>query len=298
MFASEDREYLAVPLGAAAKACAYGGMNQHDMIMVGLLSLINATGGGARPAMDGVDSCGFWWAGMADFMDTEHDELLLPFLFMFRRLVMDQGGFGKYRGGTGAGVTVVIHKSPGFYIIPLGLSWRFPADRGLFGGYAGGVAPAVKIAGADWKRMFEQAPYDIPRDFHELVVGGKVRGEYSLKEAQPGEPYFEGESYTVAALGGSGYGDVLEREPARVMADLKSGIISGYVAKNVYHMVYDPDTLEVDVQATEKAREEERKDRIKRGKPYGEFEKQWLTKKPPGAALKYYGTWPDPSISV
>jgi len=57
-------------------------------------------------------------------------------------------------------------------------------------------------------------------------------------------------------------------------------------------------TLEADLQATERAREEERQDRIKRGKPYAEFEKEWTTKKPPEEALKCYGTWPDPSAKA
>jgi acetophenone carboxylase len=296
MFASPEKEYVAVPLGPAARTCTYGGLNQDNLLMIGLLAApMNGVGAGAKPGTDGIDSCGFWWAGMADSMDCEHDELLLPFVHVFRKLPLDQAGLGKYRGGVGVSSSIVIHKSPMMFITPLGQSWRFPADRGLFGGYAGGVAPAVKIAGADWKRKFKEAPDDIPSDFHQLVVDRKVKGQYSLKVMQPGEPYFEGESFTVASISGSGYGDVLERDPKRVMTDLKSGIISDYVAKNVYHVVYDPDTLEADSRVTEKAREEERKDRMRRGRPYDEFEKEWLAKKPPEQALKHYGRWPDPS---
>ncbi|MDY7037551.1 MAG: hypothetical protein SV375_15485 [Thermodesulfobacteriota bacterium] len=61
-------------------------------------------------------------------------------------------------------------------------------------------------------------------------------------------------------------------------------------------MVYDHETLAIDYEKTEKLRQAERKKRLGRGKPYEEFEKEWLLKKPPEEILGVYGSWPDAKL--
>ena len=73
---------------------------------------------------------------------------------------------------------------------------------------------------------------------------------------------------------GGGYGDVLERDPEAVMADVEAGYLSGETAREIYFVVYDPDTLAVDAAATQAARDAERQARLRRGRPYGEFVKR------------------------
>ena len=34
----------------------------------------------------------------------------------------------------------------------------------------------------------------------------------------------------------------------------------------------------------------------KRGRPYDEFQKEWLKKKPPEEILGFYGSWPDAKV--
>ena len=91
---------------------------------------------------------------------------------------------------------------------------------------------------------------------------------------------------------GGGYGDVLERDPAAVVADVEAGYLSGATAREIYFVVYDPDTLAVDAEATRAARDAERQARLGRGRPYQEFVSQWATEEPP-AHLPYYGSWGD-----
>jgi acetophenone carboxylase len=102
-----------------------------------------------------------------------------------------------------------------------------------------------------------------------------------------------GELITAGGQGGGGYGDVLERPPERVMEDLRIGVITHWTAENVYRVVYDRQTLKVDLEGTERRRAAERSARRARGKPYAEFIREWSKKQPPPQALKYYGTWPD-----
>src|SRR4029077_1273887 len=99
---------------------------------------------------------------------------------------------------------------------------------------------------------------------------------------------------------GGGYGDVLERDPDAVMADVEAGYLSSQTAREIYFVVHDPDTLGVDVAGTRPARASrggdvagtraargaERQARLRRVRPYAEFVTAWVTPEPP-AHLPY-----------
>jgi acetone carboxylase alpha subunit len=89
---------------------------------------------------------------------------------------------------------------------------------------------------------------------------------------------------------GGGYGDALERDPEAVLADVEAGYLSQETAREIYFVRYDPDTLAVDAEATQAARDAERRARLGRGRPYREFVRDWVTAEPP-AHLPYYGSW-------
>lgn len=76
---------------------------------------------------------------------------------------------------------------------------------------------------------------------------------------------------------GGGYGDVLERDPALVMKDLREDLMSHENARDIYKVAYDEETLVVDVEATAEARAAERLARIARGKPFDAFCDAWVT---------------------
>src|SRR5258708_33850678 len=74
------------------------------------------------------------------------------------------------------------------------------------------------------------------------------------------------------------------------MADVEAGYLSSAAARDIYFVVHDPGTLAVDPAGTEAARAAERQARLRRGRPYSEFVKLWVTPEPP-AHLPYYGSW-------
>jgi acetophenone carboxylase len=80
------------------------------------------------------------------------------------------------------------------------------------------------------------------------------------------------------------------------MKDIKDQIISDWSAENVYKVTYKRETLKIDQEGTEKARQAERQARIQQGKPYDEFEKEWLSQKIDESLLTFYGSWPDAEI--
>jgi hypothetical protein len=104
----------------------------------------------------------------------------------------------------------------------------------------------------------------------------------------------EGELYMICQGSGGGYGDVLERDPALVMKDLAEELMSHDIAREIYQIVYDERTLEVNEEATRRKRDEYRALRIRRGRPFDEFCREWVTAEPP-ATLPYFGSWSDPT---
>lgn len=95
--------------------------------------------------------------------------------------------------------------------------------------------------------------------------------------------------------GGGGYGDVLERDPEDIVRDWRDGIVSRRVIETLYQVVMNYDTGAVDLEATERARAEERKRRLARAVPFKEFAARWTQALPP-AHLPYYGSWDDPTV--
>jgi N-methylhydantoinase B len=70
------------------------------------------------------------------------------------------------------------------------------------------------------------------------------------------QPIFPGERYITMCPGGGGYGNPLDREMAKVRRDVEDGIVTVQRAHDVYGVVLDPATLEVDQPATKKRRAE------------------------------------------
>jgi hypothetical protein len=76
------------------------------------------------------------------------------------------------------------------------------------------------------------------------------------------------------------------------MDDLRDDTISPRTAQEIYKVVYRPDNLIVDYEATEQARKDERAARLARAKPYAKWLLAWLKRRPPERLLAMYGDWP------
>jgi len=90
--------------------------------------------------------------------------------------------------------------------------------------------------------------------------------------------------------------DLMLKDPAEFFKGEgeKDHSISGWAAEHVYKARFDPVTLDVDPEATNELREKEKKERLKRGRSYEEFQKEWSKKSPSEAILKCFGPWPFP----
>jgi N-methylhydantoinase B/oxoprolinase/acetone carboxylase alpha subunit len=65
-----------------------------------------------------------------------------------------------------------------------------------------------------------------------------------------------GEIFGKVSGGGGGVGNPLEREPLAIQRDVRNGLTTVQYARDVYGVVLDPDTLEIDESATASLRAE------------------------------------------
>lgn len=274
----------------------FGGVNQAGEPIADITPEINATGAGARPDMDGVDSAGAFFATMSDCSDVEATEADRPFLYTFRNLFSGSYGHGRYRGGAGVGVGLMIHHVPVLGLGGIGAGARFPMTLGVFGGYATPPTFVQYVSGSNLQQLMADGDSARPHNLDEVYgEDNPEQGERHLHDiAMAVQPFSNGDTFYVPVGGGGGYGDVLERDAHAVMQDLRVDLTTHWHAQNIYHVVYDETSLRVDEEATAAAREAVREQRKQRGRPYHEFVTEWQQRRPPAAALQHYGSFPHP----
>ncbi|MCS7142254.1 MAG: hydantoinase B/oxoprolinase family protein [Aigarchaeota archaeon] len=291
-------ESIVLPLNGGLRSFTISGRNQWGRPVTNFLVVIsNSRGGGARLDKDGVDSAGFWFCGYAEAADCENDESVLPLMTVWRSFAPDGGGPGKFRGGTGVSFGYLVHNTNSLLLTCIGNGNRFPITHGVFGGYPASTRPVVILRNAKEKLMKRGV---WPRNDKELVkalIDEVGKDLIIVPNAHPTITLREGDLVAQCSGGSGGYGDVLERDPQSVMADLKAGKISHWAARNVYRVVYDEESLKIDWEATEIERRNERRRRLERGRPFRTFLREWEKKSPPQSALTFYGDWPVPFSS-
>jgi N-methylhydantoinase B len=183
------------------------------------------TGGmGGRPGKDGIDTIQTDTSN-AQNIPVEALELEFPLRVGYYRLRQNSGGAGQFRGGLGfeksiealRGAVNVSHRS----------ERRHTAPWGLFGGGPGAMMRShlVRADGTE-----EQFP-----------------GKAELR-------LLPGDRLEVWTTGGGGWGDPLERDPARVLDDVLDGKLSADAAADDYGVVVSD--RKVDEERTRALREQ------------------------------------------
>jgi acetophenone carboxylase len=294
-FPSADRDKVGAPNGNMGSNLLFSGMNQYGVPVAEVeAATLNTEGQGARPDMDGVHAYGFPWGHAGRTPDTEDAETEYQFLRLFFNLRRDNGGFGKFQGGAGSETAVIPRHVPHMFWSSIGKNSSITNAVGLFGGYPASASPGIWVADTDlWEKLERQDP-DVPRDAVELVTGRTVHGRYVFENLNRTVRLSRsGDVIVQFASGGGGFGDVLERDPEAVMADLRAGLVSEWTAENVYRVRFDPGTTQVDAEATAASRQHARAERLARGKPWDEFIAEWGRLRPSDEALAHFGSWPD-----
>ena len=184
-------------------------------------------GYGARPMRDGVNAIRVL-VGNAGMTSVEQIENLTPLTVESWSLVPDSGGAGRWRGG----LTSERVYRVGFEEATLTVMAErgLVAPEGLFGGLEGAV--------------FE-ASVTRPNGEREVVPS---KGAYVVVHA--------GDRVAIRPAGSGGYGDPLEREAERIVADVRDGYVTRQSAREHYGLVLEEDGVTVNVAATAARREE------------------------------------------
>ncbi|MGD0229736.1 MAG: hydantoinase B/oxoprolinase family protein [Syntrophorhabdales bacterium] len=292
---STMKEMVLAQPGHGFNDVVYGGLNQYGAPFADAGAEMNSDGYGARFDKDGVNTAGASFAPMSSEPgEVESIESGLPFLYLYRCFQRDSCGHGKYRGGVGMDYSISVHDVPMVFLGSWGFNSRATINQGLFGGYASGAMPFVRITDTNLKEIFASPETKLPSagfmTYEERVIGGAYEAD---KFPSPPRPMKEYEVVAGGTGGGGGYGDPLEREPALVMKDIDDGIISHRVAREIYRVSYNEETLLVYEEKTKALRQAEREERKKRGVKYADFEPAWLKLRPDPEILRYYGDWPE-----
>jgi N-methylhydantoinase B/oxoprolinase/acetone carboxylase alpha subunit len=273
----------------------YGGINQYGAPFADAGAEMNADGYGARFDKDGINVAGASFAPMSSEPgEVESLESALPFLYLYRSLHRDSCGHGKFRGGVGMDYAISVYDVPGIAFGSWGFNSRATINQGLFGGYGSPVMPFVRISNTNLKELFKSPEAKLPSKswmtYEERGIGGTYEAD---KYPSPPRPVKEYDIVAGGSAGGGGYGDPLERKPLLVMKDLEEGIISHRIARDIYQVAYNQETLLVDEEKTKALRKAEQENRKKRGVTYADFEREWFRLRPDQEILQFYGDWPE-----
>jgi N-methylhydantoinase B len=177
-------------------------------------------GTGARPTKDGLHATAFP-SGISG-VPAEVIEQLSPIVVHKREIRADSAGPGRFRGGCGQTLEVGVRTNRPYLFAPLFDRLHYPAA-----GYAGGAPGATASI--------------------TLSTGEELKSKGS-RELSPET------RITLELPGGGGFFDPLSRDPAAVLADVESGLVSRDAARKQYGIVVKDNKLEIDDKATERVR--------------------------------------------
>jgi len=294
LFSSPLRQFVVAPCSTGA-GINISGVNQSGTRFADMLNYpLNTGGQGARTDMNGMDAFGFHMSPNSKASDLDEVEEARPLLHLFQNLQKDSSGFGKYRSGAGTTQAYIVYGVPTMFYTTTGRETRIHISTGLFGGYPPSAKFGVEVRNSNVLEKMRRGDKDIPTNLRELITDRTIEGEYIFEpNMRPTRMLKEGDIFTNPVGGTGSYGDALEADPIQVMEDIRKEITSHWAAQNIYKIVYDIETLQVNYSKTKELRQRERLERLRRGKPYEEFQREWLQRKPPERTLKYYGSWPD-----
>lgn len=299
MFSTPLWRQAGAALGYGGNALVLAGLNQWGAPFADMLAYsINTEGQGGRPTEDGMDAFGFPWCVFGRAPNTETVENEFPLLVPLSNHWKDSCGHGKYRGGVGTAQLWVAHHVPAVYMMAIADNSKLQTPQPLFGGYAPCTVPGIGIRSANVKELMASGDERLELDLHSLLEDKPIEGNYEVEfQGRSVRPYANGDVTTIGfSCGGTGYGDVIERDPKAVEADLLKDVITPETARRIYKVAWDSAARRLDLDETARLRTEELAVRKQRGRPYAEFEAQWLKQKPRDEILTYYGSWPDARI--
>jgi N-methylhydantoinase B len=177
-------------------------------------------GAGAVDGRDGFNATsGLVALGALYLPDLELYEQQYPVRFLRQEFRTDSAGAGTYRGGTGIDYAIEV-ESPAIMALR-GEGLRTPSGFGVGGAWSGAHGELAIVADG----------------------GRSEPPQYGILATGPMQ-------LTIAGAAGGGWGDPRERDPARVLRDVRDGVVSATAAREIYRVAIATGGKSIDEQAT------------------------------------------------
>ena len=182
---------------------------------------------GAVYGYDGYQCCTEMGAlGVAGKADIEEEMLRFPWRMIRYEYITDSHGAGTWRGAPG-------------------IVWEC-VNEGPESAFIGGVTDGFRTHGQG-----QQGGCPTPFNKAYFLRGGKpIDIQYTHQIHQ----WKTGDSLVTESGGGAGVGPPEKRDPEAVRLDIKNELVSVAMARDIYKVVVNPDTLEIDHDATQRIR--------------------------------------------
>ena len=186
-------------------------------------------GGGGRATKDGLDFVRNLRSGNVNIQSIEVLENLFPVFFHRHELRQDSGGPGRFRGGMGG---IREYRTPSDGVFSMLSDHAVVPTAGLSEGHPGALGK--------WEFIREGETMPVSPQFGSKSTAFPIRA---------------GDIIRSSTFGGGGYGNPLERDTSRVQEDVADGKVSVEQAREVYGVVFEADSLEVNESATVEQRQ-------------------------------------------
>ena len=208
--------------------------------------------GGAMSTRDGIDLGGELPNVVSRWANVETAELNAPLMYLYRRMVRDSGGPGKYRGGVCHELAFSPHGLPGarMGVTLFGKGVEAPLALGLGGGYPGGNIDYTTVRDLPIEERLDAPAATLARATEHESWGTFEMGTDAMEH--------------IKVLGGGGYGDPRDRAPEAVLRDVSDGLVSAAMASEAYGVVLTPGSASVDEEGTSRRRAAIREERLGR----------------------------------
>ena len=203
------------------------GQNPDGTGMYVFTSFCAVAGGGAVAGYDGYQCmCDLGTLGVVGKTDAEEEMARFPWHIHQYEFSTDSHGAGRWRGAPG-------------------IVWEAENEGGK-ANFVGGTWTGLTIPS-------QGAHGGLPTP---LNKGWVLRGPETIEIVEPHRPFemVNGDRLVVHGAGGAGVGDPVTRDPEAVAADVANELVSVEMARDVYRVAVDPDTLELDRAATDELR--------------------------------------------
>lgn len=187
-----------------------------------------ASGAGAVYGYDGYQCCcDMATLGVVSKTDAEEEMIRFPWRVRKYEFLTDSAGPGKWRGAPGI--------------------WWEAVNKGADCVTIGGPCGGWRVQGRG-----QQGGYPTPFNRCYIQRGNE---QIDIKNPHVMQHLKAGDMIVSKGGGGAGVGPPEERDPEAVRVDVKNELVSLKAARDIYKVVLDPDTLEIDDEATRNLRD-------------------------------------------